>query len=190
MTKRWGGIVALVVAVLLAPDAARAAEWTVDAAESRIGFRATQMGAGFEGRFHRFTGEVRFDPDDPEAGRAAFTVEIASVDTGNAERDQAILTNVWMAAADHPTATFETDRITRENGDRYRAEGRLTMRGTSREVVFPFTFSPQAGSDAAEVAGEIPLSRTDFGIGRGEFAADGVIGDRVVIQIRLIATRD
>lgn len=181
-----------VVAVVLATAAASAAEWIVDVEESRIGFRATQMGAQFEGRFRRVSADVRFDPDDPEAGRAAFTVEIPSVDTGNAERDEAMQTAVWMGAAEHPAATFETDRIERAGDGRYRAEGRLTLRGTTREVVFPFTFAPRNGdvdSDVAVVTGEIPVSRTEFGIGRGEFAGDGVIGDRVVIEVELVAAR-
>ncbi|TVR81288.1 MAG: polyisoprenoid-binding protein [Rhodospirillales bacterium] len=192
VVRKLGRSVALAVVAVILATAASAAEWIVDVDESRIGFRATQMGAQFEGRFHRFSADVRFDPDDPGAGRAALTVEIASVDTGNAERDEAMQTAVWMGAAEHPAATFETDRIEGVGDGRYRAEGRLSLRGTSREVVFPFTFALRNGdgdSDVAVVTGEIPVSRTEFGIGRGEFAGDGVIGDRVVIGVELVATR-
>ena len=188
------GAIALVIAMNLMH--ALAEEWIPVPEESRIGFRAIQMGAPFDGEFTRYRASIVFDPDRLEQSRVLFTVDIDSVDTQNAERDAAIQTADWFDAGKHPTATFASNAITALGESRYEARGTLTMRGVARSVVFPFTFdavgpeegrAQHDGGGRARVEGEFPVARTEFGIGQGQWASEGVIGDRAVIQIELTA---
>lgn len=173
-----------------------AEEWVPVPEESRIGFQAIQMGAPFEGEFKSYRASIVFDPDRLDQSRVSFTVDIGSVDTRNAERDAAIQTADWFDARTHPTATFVTDAITALGGSRYEARGALTMRGVTRPVVFPFTLNlmgleeggaQQDGGRRARVEGEFSVARTEFGIGQGQWAGEGVIGDQVLIQVDLTA---
>jgi polyisoprenoid-binding protein YceI len=175
---------------------AMAKEWVPIPEKSRIGFRAVQMGAPFDGEFTDYRASIAFDPERLEQSQVFFTVDIDSVDTRNAERDAAMQTADWFDANNHPTATFASNAIAALGGPRYEAHGTLTMRGVARPVVFPFTFdmvgpeegeAEQGGSQLARVEGAFPVARTEFGIGQGQWASEGVIGDEVLIQVELTA---
>lgn len=178
------------LAVLVSLQAG-AEEWAVDPEQSRIGFQASQLGAPFEGEFKRYHSSIVFDPEHLDQGKVSFTVEIDSVDTQNAERDAAIRSADWFDAANHPTATFVSEQFTASGDGRYQAKGMLTMRGVTRPVVFPFTFNvaSQEGRTIAKVEGTVPVARGDFGVGQGQWASDGVIGNQVVIQVELTAAQ-
>jgi polyisoprenoid-binding protein YceI len=188
------GTILLVMAMSLMHAVAEA--WVPVREESRIGFRAIQMGAPFEGEFTNYRASIVFDPDHLEQSQVSFTVDIDSVDTQNAERDAAMQTADWFDAGNHPTATFASDAITALGEGRYEARGTLTMRGVTRSVVFPFTLdlmgseegrAQQDGGHLARVEGEFPVARTEFDIGQGQWAREGVIGDQVLIQVDLTA---
>jgi polyisoprenoid-binding protein YceI len=196
MLKTVVGTGVIVLVIAMSSMYALAEEWVPVLEESRIGFRAIQMGAPFEGEFTRYRASIVFDPARLEQSRIFFTVDIDSVDTRNAERDAAIQTADWFDAGKYPTATFASDAITALGERRYEAQGTLTMRGVARSVVFPFTFdmvgleeggAQQDEGRLARVEGAFPVARTEFGIGQGEWAGEGVIGDRVVIQVELTA---
>lgn len=189
------GAIVLVIAISLMHAVAE--EWVPVPEESRIGFRAIQMGAPFDGEFTRYRASIVFDPDRLEQSQVFFTVDIDSVDTQNAERDAAMQTADWLDATNHPTATFASDAIAALGESRYEARGTLTMRGVTQPVVFPFTFevvgpeegrTQQDGDQLARVEGAFPVARTKFGIGQGQWASEGVIGDQVLIQVELTAT--
>ena len=163
--------------------------WTVDPAQSRIGFQAEQLNAPFEGRFARYVADVAFDPDDLAASSVRVTVDVTSLDTGNSERDSTAQGADWFASTDHPKAVFESDRFVRTGKGRYEAQARLTLRDATHPVVFPFSLRiEQAGAGRiARVAGDLPISRTAFGVGQGQWAGEGTIGDQVIIQVQLLA---
>lgn len=189
------GAIVLVIAMSLMHAVAE--EWVPVPEESRIGFRAIQMGAPFDGEFTNYRASIVFDPDRLEQSQVFFTVDIDSVDTQNAERDAAMQTADWFDASNHPTATFASDAITALGESRYEARGTLTMRGVARSVVFPFTFdvvepekggAQQDGTQLARVEGAFAVARTEFGIGQGQWASEGVIGEQVLIQVELTAS--
>lgn len=186
-TTAKGAVTAWAVSTAALPSAA--AEWIVDEQASRIGFQATQMGAPFRGEFHDYEATIAFDPDDPDSGSALVTVTVASLDTGNDERDAAALGPLWFDAATYSTATFASDGFTALDDNHYRADGRLSMRGVTHVAAFTFALdiAEEGNRRVAHVSGVLPVSRSDFGIGRGEWASDGVIGDRVTIEIELTA---
>lgn len=181
-------MVATMMAAL--PRMGIAEEWILDPESSRIGFQAFQMGAPFEGAFESYRGSIVFDPARLDESKVTVIVDIGSVNSRNAERDAAIRSADWFDASTHPTATFVSESFTALGDNRFEAPGKLTMRGVTRPVVFPFTYSvvlQENGRRVARVEGAFPVARSEFGIGQGQWAGDGVIGDRVVIQIGLTA---
>lgn len=183
MSKRRA-ILALAAVSLLAVDA-WAAEWRVDPAQSRLTFAGTQAGRPFEGSFEKFTANVRFDESDPTAGEATVVIDMASVRTGNAQGDDAVKGQDWMAVAMYPQARFQTTSFRHLGGDRYQADAVLTIRDAAKSVVLPFTLEKAQSGTRAK--GELVIDRTDFGIGQGQWSSPQVVAHEVTIRFDLLA---
>lgn len=186
-----GRAAALLLAAALSLAAARAQgarDWQVDAATQRLEFRATQAGAGFTGRFTRFTPQIRFDPTDPARSRLYVEIDTASADTQDAERDRLLRGPDFFAAERFPKAVFETLRIRHGGDGSYAATGRLTLRDATRDVALRFTFHPARGGAPARLQGETLIRRLDFGVGQGEWRDTTWVGDEVQVRFDLALT--
>lgn len=179
---------ALVVLAAWAPaGAASAADWTLDREHSTLAIAATQGGEAFHGRFQRFTAEIRFDPADLASSRVVVTVDPASLDTGSRDRDDLVPTAPWFDTARFPEARFEATRFLALGGDRYEAQGTLTLKGVARPATLPFTLA--IAGDTARVHGALTLDRTDFALGDGDFADPDLVGHAVTVTVELTAQR-
>lgn len=171
---------ALLAALALAAATATAGDWRIETAGSTVAFTAVQQGARFPGGFERFGGTVRFDPATT-TGRIDATVDVASVDTGNPERDGILRTAEWFASAQFPQARFVATRFRRE-ADGFLADGTLTLRDAARPAVLRFRFAP-AADGSARLTGSLAVRRLDFGIGRGEWTDTTYVGNEVDVSI-------
>jgi polyisoprenoid-binding protein YceI len=168
------------------PWSARAAEYRqVQTDQSAITFAYQQMGVAMEGKFKKFTGQLRFDPDRPESAKAAVEVDLASIDTGSAESDQEVAGKTWFNTQAFPMARFETHSVKALGDHRYEATGQLTIKGKTQDVVIPATFAAQGQTGVFE--GRFTLHRGDFAIGEGPWAKFDVVANEVQIQFRITA---
>ncbi len=167
--------------------AAAAAEWTVDPAGSRLGFAGTQTGAPFIGRFKTWTAVIAFDPAKPEAGHVLVTVDVASAATDDPQKDEAMPGPDWFDAGKFARATFEATGFRPMGGEAYETTGRLSLRGTGKDVTLPFALT--VAGDRAHAVGKAKLVRTDFGVGQGAWADGGNVGLDVDVDFDLIASR-
>lgn len=173
-------------AMLALAQPALAANLTrLDRAGSQIGFAYTQMGVSVDGSFADFGGEIAFDPAKPAAARARIEVKVASIDTGFAEGDAEVAGKDWFDARAYPTARFEAVAAKPLGGNRYQVDGRLTIKGRSRNVSAPFTFTPDA--TGGTFAGQLTIRRADYAIGEGAWRDFSVVGNDIVIRFRLRA---
>jgi polyisoprenoid-binding protein YceI len=168
------------------PGRAQAPAWRA-AEDSRLGFTATQQGAPFDGEFETFRAQVRFSANDLEGSRFTVTVDVASVDTQNAERDETLRGAEFFWADRWPQARFEASEFRRVNDSDYEALGKLTIRDQTHSLTLPFTFS-SAGS-TAELSGKVSISRLRYGVGQGDWADTRWIGDQVEVSYRLQLSR-
>ena len=174
---------------LLAPVACRAAPaWTLAPAESHLGFQVSQAGGAIQGSFRRFDATIAFDPRDLATLRVQVSIDIASVTTGAAERDQELPKPEWFDVARFPHATFTAERFRALDENNYVAEGALALRGAKVPVSLPFTLALQADGSAI-VQGKVDLDRATFGVGQGEWATSDVVGRKVTVIVRLKAQR-
>jgi polyisoprenoid-binding protein YceI len=169
------------------PTATSPSIWTVDYANSHVGFTATQTGQAFDGAFSRFEAKIAFDPDDLPASSVEATIDMSSAKTGDRQRDTALPERDWFDAKAYPTARFFSDDIMRTAPGTYQARGRLTIRGVTRDVVLPFALRIEGALARAE--GGLTLVRTDYGVGRGEFATDEWVGLEVKVKVEILARR-
>ena len=163
-----------------------ASSWKVEIARSRIGFSATQTGETFKGQFTNYKATIEFDPTNPCAGRALIVIDPSGAKTGDSQRDEALPTEDWFDVAHFSNAQFEVKKFTSKGANAYEANGTLSIRNISRDVVLPFTLEIKDG--VAHAKGHFDLMRNLFGVGQNAWAADEYVGFPVGIDVDLIAT--
>src|SRR5437868_4059588 len=101
--------------------------WQLDPAHSQIEFSAKHMMiANVRGRFEDFTGTVNIDEQDLTQSSAEFTIQAASLNTHNDQRDGHLRSGDFFLAEEYPTITFKTTKITKAGDDTYKVTGDLT----------------------------------------------------------------
>ncbi|MBD8545150.1 YceI family protein [Sphingomonas sp. CFBP 8760] len=169
------------------PGIAKPADWAVRMKASSIRFRTSWSQAPVEGGFDAWHAKIRFDPDALATSSAAITVYMASVTASVSSQQAALPGDDWFAAATHPTAVWRATRFRHLGGDRYKADGTLTLRGVSRPLPLGFTLT--IAGDVAKMTGAVTIDRTVFGVGQGEWSATTDIPAAVAVRIAITADR-
>ena len=154
----------------------------IDASKSSIRFESRQMNVPVEGRFRRFEGTVAFDPNKPEATRADFEVDLASIDLGNAEGETEVRRKPWFNVDVHPKARFVSRSVRSVGPARYEARGTLTIKGESRDIVAPFSLAESGGMRTVD--GQFTIKRLQFRIGEGPWSDTETVADDVLVRFR------
>lgn len=168
--------------LLLAAGLAQAADWRA-APESRLGFRATYMEEAFDGRFERFTPAIRFDPADLAGSRFDVRIDLSSARTDNEERDAMLAGPDFFDAGAAPEARYVAESFRALGGDRYVAEGRLSLRGVTLAVPLAFTWTP---GERPVLEGTATVRRLAFKVGTGDWADTALLPDEVQVRTRLV----
>lgn len=161
----------------------QAAEWTVVKDMSSVEFTGMQQGSKFTGVFEEFSADIRFDPDNPGAGRIEGSVVTDTVETRDHDRDTALVDTDWFNSSEYPKATFVAEEITELEDGSYEAHGELTLKGTTNEETMTFTFD-ESGGNSAEFNGEMQLNRFDYNVGEG-WNDTSWVGQDVVVNVSL-----
>lgn len=170
-----------------------ALEWTLDKNHSTVQFRIKHIVSTVFGRFSDFDGSLRYDPTDPENSRFDFTVQVASVDTGNTKRDTHLRSGDFFAEGRFPEMRFVSSGITRKDANTYLVKGTMTIKDVTQQMTVPVVFHgtfPNPLNKSQKVAGfdtEFSLNRLDFGVGTGKFHRMGVVGKTVEVRISVEA---
>jgi len=163
--------------------------WAIDTAHSAINFSVRHLGlAKVRGRFTDFTGNVLVG-DTVEAIRVTADIALASVDTGNADRDTHLRSGDFFDVESQPQMSFRSTAV-REDGDGYTLDGDLTIAGVTKPVSLEVEFFgvesyPMDDSTRAGFSATGRISRSDFDVSfEIPLGADKVaIGDKVAIEL-------
>ena len=172
----------LAAMLALALPAAAQAPKKIDRAKSSIRFVTKQMNVPVEGQFSRFDATVAFDPAKPEATKAEFEVDLASIDLGNAEGETEAKRKVWLDIEAFPKARFVAESVKQSAPGKYAATGRLTIKGISQPITAAFTLADAAGVRTVE--GQFTMKRLPFRIGEGPWADTDTVADEVLVRFR------
>ena len=91
----------------------------------------------------------------------------------------------WLNTQAFPTAHFESSAVKALGDNKYELAGKLTIKGTTKDVVVPATFTPQGNTGVFE--GSLTIQRGDFSIGEGAWKAFDIVANDVVIKFRITA---
>ena len=155
-------------------------------AQSQIGFSIKEMGVSVDGKFTKWTADIAFDPKKPEAGKVAFTIATGSATLGAPETDAEVPKAEWFNVAKFPNATFTSTAIKPKGGGKFDVAGKLTVKGTSKDVVVPIALT-QAGA-ATTATGAFAIKRNDFKVGEGEWADTSQVADEVQVKFKIALT--
>ncbi len=179
---------ALILPLLLAGPLAfaQAGGQKIVPAQSEIAFAARQMGVPVEGRFRKWDAQITFDPKKPEAGQVSFTIDTGSAGFGAPEADAELPKPAWFNVAKFPQASFQSTALKAVGAGRYEVAGRLTLKGSTRDIVVPVALAQAGGVTTA--TGSFTLKRLDFRIGDGEWADTSMVANDVQVKFRLAVT--
>ncbi|ACC73305.1 YceI family protein [Paraburkholderia phymatum] len=159
----------------------------VDASRSTVVATSKQMNVPVDGTFRKFTAQLNFDPAKPTAGSANLTIDTGSYDLGDAEYNKQVRGKEWFDSATFPTATFVSTGIAPAGGNQYKVTGKLTIKGKSQTVTVPVAIAQLGATQTFD--GSLPIRRTQYDVGTGEWKDTSVVADDVVIKFHIVAAK-
>ncbi|MEQ6289345.1 YceI family protein [Vogesella sp. GCM10023246] len=157
---------------------------SVDQAKSQMVFTMKQMGVPVSGSFKKFAANVSFNPAQPETGKADISIDINSISLPTAEANAEARKKDWFNSAQFPQARFVSNSIKPLGNNRFQVNGKLTLKGITRDISAPFQVTAQG--KLLTVDGAIPLSRLAFKIGEGSWSDTSTVADNVDLKFRLV----
>lgn len=184
------------VGLILSFNALAADTYVVDGAHSSIGFSVKHMVINnVKGHFGEFAGTVIYDPDDASQFKADGTIQVKSIDTGIAARDEHLRSADFFDAGQYPEIRFAAKKVERQ-GAVYSLTGDLTMHGVTREITLPFTVSgpivDMQGKKRIGLEATTIINRKDYGINWSKVMDNGglVVADDVKAEINIEAVKE
>lgn len=158
--------------------------YEIDPVHSVVLLKVKHLGlADAYGRFNEMSGTVRHNAEDPAQSSIEFTVQAASIDTANEDRDKHLRGPDFFNAGEFPTLTFKSTKIEKKGDSDYGVTGDFTVRGVTRPVTFDFevggTGKGMQGEERFGGEAEFTVKRSDFGI---DYLPDA-LGDEVEVTV-------
>jgi polyisoprenoid-binding protein YceI len=171
-----------------------ATTFVVDKAHSEALFTVRHLITKVRGQFRDFEGTIQMDEAQPERSSVQFTIQAASIDTNEPNRDTHLKSPDFFDVERTPTITFASRSIATA-GQQFTVTGTLTMHGVSKDVSLPVSFQGFAkdpwGNRRAGFETEVVLNRKDFGLNwNAALEAGGfLVGDdvRVSLSVQAVA---
>ena len=170
--------------------------YTFDPAHTRLGFVARHaMVTKVRGAFKTFDGSAHIDSENPSNSTVSLSIDVASVDTGNEQRDDHLRTNDFFDVANYPKITFQSTGIELVSDDQFKVTGDLTIRGVTQSVTLDLEYSGSAkdayGNDRIGFEGSTVLNRKDFGVTwNAALEAGGVlVSEKVTLEVDISAIK-
>ena len=169
--------------------------WTIDPTHSRVGFVTRHaMITKVRGQFRDVEGTLVIDADNHKTSTAVVTLQVASVDTGQAQRDEHLRTGDFFAASTYPTITFTSTDV-EVDGVEVTLTGDLTIKDVTRPVTLELEYQGTAkdlyGNIRAGFDGKTTVKRSDWGLTYNAALETGgvMISDKTTLEFEISAIK-
>jgi polyisoprenoid-binding protein YceI len=126
---------------LSATSTEKITDWKFDTGHSTFEFTVRQMRVStIKGAFAGVIGEIHYDPDDVESSWVRVEIDVSTIDSHSAGRDESLRGERFFDVANFPTAAFASTRVEPQVDGRLLVAGDLTLKGVTSEVVFDTVF--------------------------------------------------
>jgi polyisoprenoid-binding protein YceI len=152
---------------ILIPTGYIAGTWDIDPVHSEVSFQIRHMVVSkVRGRFDTFAGAI-VTAEDPAGSSVQVTIDAASINTANADRDAHVRSGDFLDTATFPQIFFNSAGVRDDDGD-YLVDGDLTIRGVTKPITLKVEvngFTPDArGGIRAGFSASTEINRSDFGV--------------------------
>ena len=167
--SRWAAVAGL-AAVMTLPASAGTTTFQIDPRHSAAEFAVTHlMISTVRGEFHGVNGTVILDDKDPSKSVVNVTIDAASVDTREPDRDKHLKSPDFFDVAKYPTITFKSTKVEPAGPGKLKVLGDLTIHGVTRQVTLDVTTPKEPikdpwGLQRSAVYGTTKINRQDFGV--------------------------
>jgi polyisoprenoid-binding protein YceI len=173
------------------------AKWEFEPGHTAAGFKVKHMMVTWvRGSFRPVTGTLEYDSENIASSSLDITIQVKDISTGDAKRDEHLLSKDFFDVENYPTITFKSTRID-GNKEKLQLKGDLTIRDVTKEVTLDVelvgewnTSYWEDGVDKGPIprmgfVGTTKVNRQDFGVSwQGEMEKSGVVvGNEVFITI-------
>lgn len=169
--------------------------WNIDTTHSQVGFVARHaMVTKVRGSFNEFEGSAVVGADLADT-TASVTIQVASIDTRNEQRDGHLKSNDFLAIDEFPTITFVSTGVSATGPSSLELTGDLTVRGVTNSVTIPFEFEGAAidpyGNVRAGFEGSVTINRKDYGVTWNAALETGgvLVSDKIVLEFEISAIK-
>ena len=166
----------------------------IDPAHSTIAFKVRHLLGSAKGKFTKFNGTIDVDREQPEKSSVTVSIQVASIDTGIAKRDQHLRSEDFFNVQKFPEITFKSRQV-KQAGPTAEITGDLTMRGVTREITLRVLLlgMPESAGKNQTTRWRVttaPIKRSQFGLTWSKSVeAVSMIGEDVSIDIEIEAAR-
>jgi polyisoprenoid-binding protein YceI len=173
--------------------------WSIDPTHSNVEFAVRHlMIATVKGRFTTVEGTVVLDDANPAASTAEITVQVASIDTREPQRDAHLRSADFFDVEKYPTLTFRSSGVSDVTADGFSLAGDLTIHGVTRPVTLEVINEGRGkdpwGGERAGYAATTRIKRSDFGLTWNQLLETGglAVSDEVKISldVELVKKKD
>jgi polyisoprenoid-binding protein YceI len=172
----------------------QAGTWNIDAAHSEVGFSVRHMMVSkVRGRFTNFSGQL-VTGENPLESSVTAEIDLASIHTGQEQRDQHIRSADFFEVETYPTMTYKSTGVRLEDGE-YILDGDLTLKGITKSVPLRLElqgFGPDAyGGYRAGFTATGEINRGDFNVSFNAPLQNGgvVVAEKVQLQLEIEAVK-
>jgi len=171
-------------------------DYQIDPTHSRLGFAAKHaMVATVRGGFQVYSGEVHLDEENPQNSWAKVEIDVASVDTGNADRDAHLRTPDFFDIERFPKITFVSTKAEKVDDDVYTLIGDLTINDKTNPVAVEFeltgTSNDPWGNFRAGFEGRATVNRRDWDLAWNVALDKGgvLVSEKVKLEFDIAAVK-
>jgi polyisoprenoid-binding protein YceI len=165
--------------------------WNLDPVHSVAEFKVKHMMiSNVKGHFTGLSGTLTYDEQNVTNSRVEATIDAATINTGDAQRDGHLKTADFFDAEKYPAITFRSTNIKRTGDDELAVSGDLTMHGVTRPVVFNVEGPTAAGKDPwgntrMGLSATTKVNRKDFGLTWNATLETGgiLVGEEITITL-------
>jgi polyisoprenoid-binding protein YceI len=165
--------------------------WNIDPVHSVAEFKVKHMMiSNVKGQFAKVTGALTLDESDLAKSRVEASIEAASIETRDAQRDAHLKSADFLHVEKFPTLAFKSASIGMIRDGELAVEGDLTIRGVTRKVLFTVEGpTPPAkdpwGNIRVAVSATTKINRKDFGLTWNAALETGgiLVGEEVIITL-------
>jgi polyisoprenoid-binding protein YceI len=148
--------------------------------KSEVKFTIRNFGLNTNGSLTGLKGSIKFNPSDLSTSSFDVTVDVNSVNTGIDSRDSHLKKQDYFDAGRYPTINFASTSISQSQND-YSVTGKLTIKGITKTISFPFTVQNQ--DNGLLLTGSFNIDRKDFNVGE----SSAVLGNTVNVSLKVFA---